>query len=314
MVKDNAESLGKKLIAIKQEQRDLRQRGLNSQLHLDHMNALSQLRKELLDSQEETAKVKNAWAKATRENLHSAKYQGSSMLRATIDVTNRAFEHTNNVSRLRGAAQLAMLPIDHTQQPDVQSDLDLQEQHREISRRVDANLNILDNHLQSNRRQHLADTTLALQIQAKDNQIQQLEADLAQLNEYENGTIIAEDKQVHQLQQRLAQGTAARDQLQEELVATHLRLDESEARARTLYDQKSTALASLDIAQSRVIELREASAGHNRQYNELQLHAEELAKDCKNLRESQGELTRQIDSHKTSNAELTKQCEDQGWY
>ena len=153
MVRGNAETLGKKLIAIKQEQQHLRQRGLNSQAHLDHMNELARLQKELLDSQENTAKVKNAWAKATRENLHSAKYQGSSILRATIDVTNRAIEHTNNVSRLRGAAQLEMLPIDHTQQPDVESSLeDIQEQHREISRRVDSILNILDDHLQSNRR------------------------------------------------------------------------------------------------------------------------------------------------------------------
>ena len=93
------------------------------------------------------------------------------MLRATIDVTNAAYEHTNNVSRLRDAAQLEMLPIDHSQQPSIQPCSDIQEQYREISRRVDANLHILDTHLQSNRRQHLTDTTLALQIQAKDDQI-----------------------------------------------------------------------------------------------------------------------------------------------
>ena len=118
---------------MKQEQQELRQRGLDSQLEVDHLNELAGLRKEILESKGQTDEVKSECAKATRENLESAKYLGSAMLRAIIDVTNGAFQHTNNVPRRQGAAQpeFAMLP--HS---DIEPELTIKEQHREINRRL----------------------------------------------------------------------------------------------------------------------------------------------------------------------------------
>ena len=91
---------------------------------------------------------------------------------------------------------------------------------------------------------------------------------------------------------------------------TQLRLDESEASARTLDEQRSAAVTSLDTARLRLTELREDITNHISQYAELKVHSEELARDCKNFREAQGELTRHIDTLKSSNSDLTKQCDD----
>jgi len=150
--------------------------------------------------------------------------------------------------------------------------------------------------LQSSREQSLVEADLASQIQVRPQRIQQLETDMAQLRDMNTGnTIINEDKQVHQLQERLTRMTAARDHL-------------AQLHNKAVHDATASVTA-LDSAQLRVTELTETNDGHSRQHAELQLHANALAQDCKTLRETKGELTREIDTLKNANVDLTKQCD-----
>ena len=69
-------------------------------------------------------------------------------------------------------------------------------------------------------------------------------------------------------------------------------------------------MKSLDTAQLRLTELREDIGKHVTKYSELKVHSDELARDCKSFRETQGELTRHNDTLKSANSDLTKQIDD----
>ena len=125
VVTANADRLGKALIAMKQDQNDLRQRGLDSRLEADRLDELAELRRQVLDSKEQTQKIKNQSAHATRKNLESAKSLGNCMRHKITDIANDAFKHTNNVLLRQGApqdSQCVMLP--HF---DIDTEQDIQE-------------------------------------------------------------------------------------------------------------------------------------------------------------------------------------------
>ena len=64
---------------------------------------------------------------------------------------------------------------------DIDIEQNIEQQHLQISGDLTRQLALLEAHLQRSRRLDLADADLAFQIQAKDKQIQQLEASMVQL-------------------------------------------------------------------------------------------------------------------------------------